>query len=729
MSFKRILCAVLVSSLFVFQLIAFSQGYQLVWNDEFDGPEIDLTKWEHEVNGLGGGNNELQYYTDRPENSFIENGCLVIQALEETYTGPDGTRDYTSARLRTPNKGDFLYGRFEARLKLPSGQGMWPAFWMLPTDWVYGGWAASGEIDVMEAINIPKSIYGTIHYGGTWPDNVSSGCTYTEGHGPKATDFSKDFHIYSMEWEPGLMRWYVDGNLYCTKTDWWSSAAPFPAPFNQRFHLLLNLAVGGNWPGAPDETTVFPQHYIIDYVRVYQIANDPPNVTITRPQNGATLPAGDILIEATASDPDGNIASVAFYQNGTLLGEDTTAPYSYTWSGAPDGCYTLKAVATDDGGYSAEDQVDITVGIGCPQTPFYGTPMTIPGTIEIEDFDLGQSGEAYYDIDAGNTGGVYRTDVDVDIEACGEGGYDVGWINAGEWLEYTVNVTTSGTYTIEVRVASMTTGGTFHIDFGGVDVTGPISVPVTGDWQAWATVQVSDIPLSAGVQVLRFFSESDGYNVNFIEISEPGGVPTTMHIASIVEGTQRGGPGLVYGTATVTVVDNLGDPVANATVSGTFSGDFNESVAGATNASGVVSLITSTSARKPVFSFCVDHVTHSSLTYNAAANVFTCSPLAKPYATDSDASLEFTITDYHLFPNPFNSELTLRISCSKDSERPATVDIYNILGSRVFHADVALQAGDNLLRWQPTGEIGTGLYIVHIDAEGFRQDLKIMYMK
>ncbi|MBN1481230.1 glycosyl hydrolase family protein [candidate division KSB1 bacterium] len=727
MSAKKFFYAVTVLIFFVFPTMGYTQGYQLVWSDEFDGPDIDLTKWEHEVNGLGGGNNELQYYTDRLENSFIENGCLVIQALEETFTGPDGTREYTSARLRTLNKGDFLYGRFEARIKLPSGQGMWPAFWMLPTDWVYGGWAASGEIDVMEAINIPKSVYSTIHYGGAWPDNVSSGCTYTEGHGPKATDFSKDFHIYSMEWEPGIMRWYVDGNLFCTKTDWWSSAAPFPAPFNQRFYILLNLAVGGDWPGAPDASTVFPQHYIIDYVRVYQIANDPPSVTITNPQDGASLPVGDILIEATASDPDGSITSVAFYQNGNYLGEDTTEPYSYTWNGTTDGCYTLRAIAADDGGYSAEDEIDITVGIGCPQTPFYGTPMSVPGTIEAEDFDLGRAGEAYYDTDAGNAGGAYRTNVDVDIEACGEGGYNIGWINPDEWLEYTVNVSAAENYTIEVRAASLTSGGTFHIEFDGVDVTGPVSVPATGDWQAWTTVQISNVSLDAGEQVMRFYSESDGYNLNFIKIIEPGGVATSMHVSSIIEGTQRGGPGRVYGTATVTIVDNLGAPVTDATVSGTFSGDFNESVSGVTDGSGLVMLMTSIDARKPVFSFCVDDVTHNLLVYNSAANVITCSPLNKSIA--GIGSNDFSVSNYRLYPNPFNSDISLLISCTKDSEQPATIDIVNILGSRVHHAEVTLQAGDNLIRWQPTMDIGTGLYIVKINAQGFRKDIKIMYLK
>ena len=147
-------------------------GWQLVWHDEFDMPTIDLSKWEHEVNGRGGGNNELQYYTARDTNSFIEDGNLVIQALRETYSGPDGTRDYTSARMRTLNKGDWKYGRFDIKAKLPFGKGVWPAIWMLPSDWVYGGWAASGEIDITELIGQePNRVYGTLHYGGEWPNN------------------------------------------------------------------------------------------------------------------------------------------------------------------------------------------------------------------------------------------------------------------------------------------------------------------------------------------------------------------------------------------------------------------------------------------------------------------------------------------------------------------------------------------------------------------------------
>ena len=142
------------------------EGWILVWRDEFLDSEIRTDRWEFEVNAQGGGNNESQYYTDRSENARIENGNLVIEARAENFTGPEGTRNYTSARLRTLNKGDWEYGRIEASIKLPYGQGIWPAFWMLPTDWVYGGWAASGEIDIMELVgHEPNVVHGTLHYG------------------------------------------------------------------------------------------------------------------------------------------------------------------------------------------------------------------------------------------------------------------------------------------------------------------------------------------------------------------------------------------------------------------------------------------------------------------------------------------------------------------------------------------------------------------------------------
>lgn len=239
--------------------------WKLIWQDEFEGNQVDLKKWDFEVNAMGGGNNELQYYVTN--NASVSDGHLIITARQENYTGPEGTRRFTSSRIRTKQRGDWKYGRFEMRAKLPIGQGIWPAFWMMPTDDTYGGWPHSGEIDIMEVLgHKPDTLHGTLHYSS--PERVH---TYrgTNTVLPSGT-FAEAFHVFGLEWETNEIRWYLDGQLYQTKTNWTSGTNIFPAPFDQRFHIILNLAVGGNWPGAPDPSTVFPQTMVVDYVRVFQ---------------------------------------------------------------------------------------------------------------------------------------------------------------------------------------------------------------------------------------------------------------------------------------------------------------------------------------------------------------------------------------------------------------------------------------------------------------------------
>ena len=244
--------------------------WKLIWSDEFDGTVLDKTKWEFEVNGKGGGNGELQYYTDRPANLHLENGHMIISANKEAYQGPDGKKGYTSARITSKGKGDWKYGRFEARIKMPKGKGMWPAFWMMPTDATYGTWPLSGEIDIAEVIgDKPNIVHGTLHYGHKWPKNVHTGDKYTLPSG----DFSDDFHVFAVEWKEGEIKWLIDGTVYQTQVTWSTDAAPFPAPFNQRFYFIFNVAVGGQWPGPPNASTVFPQTMEVDYVRAYQPVN------------------------------------------------------------------------------------------------------------------------------------------------------------------------------------------------------------------------------------------------------------------------------------------------------------------------------------------------------------------------------------------------------------------------------------------------------------------------
>jgi len=242
-------------------------GWKLVWNDEFAGSSIDVTKWEHEVNANGGGNSELQYYTARSKNSRVEDGLLVLEAHEESYQGDEGKRDYTSARMRTRGKGDWVYGRMEIRARLPYGQGIWPAIWMLPTDWEYGGWPRSGEIDIMEIIgHDPDYLHGTLHFGRAYNDKSQDGGSYRSPAG----SLRNEFHTYTVEWTESEFRWFLDDIQYASVSSWYAPENAYPAPFNKRFHMLLNIAVGGNWPGSPDATTIFPQRMEIDYVRVYE---------------------------------------------------------------------------------------------------------------------------------------------------------------------------------------------------------------------------------------------------------------------------------------------------------------------------------------------------------------------------------------------------------------------------------------------------------------------------
>jgi beta-glucanase (GH16 family) len=250
--------------------------WNLAWSDEFDGPsgsKPDGAKWVHDTGGGGWGNNELQTYTDRRENAALRDGVLVITAVREPFTGTDGVRrDYTSARLKTLGTFSQAYGKFESRIRIPRGQGIWPAFWMLGEDIATAGWPACGEIDIMENIGRePNLVHGTIHGPGHSGAQAIGGATGAPGGGA----FSEDFHVFTLEWEPRVIRWYVDGALYQTRTP-----ADLPAGarwvYDKPMFLLLNLAVGGNWPGNPDPTTEFPQQLQVDWVRVYKRAGAAP---------------------------------------------------------------------------------------------------------------------------------------------------------------------------------------------------------------------------------------------------------------------------------------------------------------------------------------------------------------------------------------------------------------------------------------------------------------------
>jgi len=239
--------------------------WKLTWRDEFSDASLDLSKWSFVTGGNGFGNHELETYTGRPSNVYLDNGMLVIKALREEHTGADGiSRPYTSGRLTTRGRFAQACGRFEARIQIPYGQGIWPAFWMMGDG--NAQWPDRGEIDIMEHIGRePETVHGTIH-GPGYSGSHGIGAPFSLPHGRK---FADEFHVFAVEWEPQSIRWFVDDRLYQTTTP-----ADLPPGtkwvYDHPFYLLLNLAIGGDWPGNPDETTVFPQMMRVDYVRVYQ---------------------------------------------------------------------------------------------------------------------------------------------------------------------------------------------------------------------------------------------------------------------------------------------------------------------------------------------------------------------------------------------------------------------------------------------------------------------------
>jgi len=272
-------------------------GWTLVWNDEFDGPAIDRSKWDFDLgNGFydyrlhewvpGWGNEELQYYTGDEENVQLRDSCVFIRAVKAPLHGCG----YTSARLKTKARDGRLlfgklYGRIEVRARVPWGKGLWPAIWMLPVDDKYGGWAASGEIDLMEIVGEePHEVLNSLHFGSSYPRRSLITTTHRLPGGSRVSDW----HTYSVEWEPGEVRFFVDHVQTCTYRHWWSCSRleagqgvqataetdlnPWPAPFDQPFYLLMNVAVGGNFPGHPNAQTQFPAELVIDWVRVYDKA-------------------------------------------------------------------------------------------------------------------------------------------------------------------------------------------------------------------------------------------------------------------------------------------------------------------------------------------------------------------------------------------------------------------------------------------------------------------------
>jgi len=423
------------------------QGWELVWSDEFAGTEIDTTKWGYETNCWGGGNNELQCYTDKPDNAFIRDEKLVIHAKPESFTGPaepiewdnsdpnnTKTLDYTSARLRTAQRGDFGYGRIEVNAKVPGGQGIWPAIWMLPTDYVYGGWAASGEIDIMEAVNLGTTdelaVHGTLHYGGAWPANKYSGTDYVF----EDSDPREEFHTYAVEWAANEIRWYIDDVHYATQrsTGWYAQITndagelenlAGAAPFDQKFHLLLNVAVGGNWPGSPNEETVFPSEMEVDFVRVYTCPESPESLIACATKNPrAKRVFGNEAPEIVKADYDPDFLN---QDTVTVFADEVVGPFAldkYVANGA------VTTAIVDDAEHGTVTRIQ------------YDTDESVVYYQSKQGFDFSEFSHLEFDLkvvsDARESEGlVIKMDC---FHPCSSGNYPIQQPSVGSWVHYKV---------------------------------------------------------------------------------------------------------------------------------------------------------------------------------------------------------------------------------------------------------------------------------------------------
>ncbi|MFA0961126.1 family 16 glycosylhydrolase [Roseivirga sp. BDSF3-8] len=797
--------------LLLINLSVHAQCPRLVWNDEFDGASLDLTKWEPMIGDgcqegiCGWGNNELQYY--QSENAVVNNGTLKITAKKERVKG----KAYTSARLRSKGLADFTFGRFEARIKLPTGQGLWPAFWMLSTNEPYGGWPQSGEIDIMEYLGQhPDEVFGTIHYGEPYPDNQFTGTDYTKYDG---STFAEDFHVFAIEWEPGVIRWYVDDVLYQTLTS--SDVAPFNWPFDatNQMHFLLNVAVGGNLPGSPDETTPFPSTMEVDYVRVYEGGFNPSV-------------SGDRLVAYQAAGESYTVNNAG--SNATF---NWTVPAGATISSGAG----TSAIAVDWGDTGGVVSCEVTNGctttvksINVTVAPNYVYDFTFenfdaPGTVSLNSFtgsltevsnpdasgvntsaisaEYIRNSQEQYDVIAYSTSAIADADVyserlekfymDVLTQAPAGAEILIQLENSavatatnypsGRHSRYVGKVTQNGSWEriafdlldqpdgttdpaavdriIVLFASNSFTGDTYYWDNfdsyiadtgSGTDNVSPVasftfnatdlavdfdgggSTDSDGSITAWSW-DFGDGTNGSGANVSHTYAAVGDYTVALTVTDNEGatgqtsqvvsvtssntGGPVSMHVQSIVTGTASAGRGSKSGTAVVTIHDDQENPVANATVSGNFSGTIAESVWGVTGADGTVTLnTTATASGNVMVNFCVTDVTHASLAYDAGMNDITCTGAGARLSQDQRV-------DYVLeaFPNPASEQMHIALT----SEREGTVQLKVISTSGEVWSEIEkdIRKGNNTIQLD-VQQLPEGLYFI----SGTLNDRSMRYM-
>ncbi len=576
----------------IWGLPLWSQCYELIWAEAFDSTGLpDTETWNFETGGGGWGNNELEYYKADSSNAYVEDGTLVITARKESYGG----REYTSARITTKDKFEFQYGKIEARMRLPYGQGIWPAFWMLGENITEAGWPACGEIDIMEMIGgqgRENTVHGTVFW-----DHNGSNANYGQPYSLPTGIFADTFHLFTVEWTPQSIRWFVDGKQF-NVIDITSSPL---SEFHNEFFVILNLAVGGNWPGSPDATTQFPQHLEVDYIRVYKNGGDfaiagetrvgqrsmglsyalphsdsleymwsvPEDAEIINGQGtegitvnwgctegevscsltgkcGTYLPTIQVAVENSVSGPmfaDENAGDL-------LFSVEAMSETSYVWS-VPEDAEIMEGQGTHAihvGWGSLFTDVSLMTTNSCGTHTFsrkvlktgqypYPDPLVphaIPGSINATDYDYGGEGVAYHDLTAANEGDGVRQEERVDTQNSDNNTPNVGWIVDGEWLDYSIRPDSSRAYNAVFRVASANaSGGPFMVQVNGEQRMGPIQVPGTGGWDKFITLRPGTILLYETDTVMRIHFTKGSFNLGNISFTPAATTSTGLaHAAS-----------------------------------------------------------------------------------------------------------------------------------------------------------------------------------------------------
>lgn len=467
--------------------------WQPVWCDEFDEDGLpDSSKWSYDVGGHGWGNQELQYYTNANlNNAFIEDGILNIRAIREDFMGSS----YTSARLVTKYKGDWEYARIQVSARMPEGLGTWPAIWMLPTEWRYGDWPHSGEIDIMEHVGYDQGVvHGTIHTGA-----YNHGLNTQIGYTKNIPTVSSEFHLYEMIWEPARIVLLIDGvqfaqfgynpesNLYTENSEAW--------PFDQPFHLILNVAVGGTWGGLRGvNPEAFPTAMKVEYVRVFEkdyagLDEEPPSEV------------GDLRVHYTTH----NMARLAWnhatddvkvhyynvYVDGVLT--ETTTLNAINIRGLdPDTAYQISVEAVD---FKEQSSPQETLTISTQAV------RTVNERIQAEDFDAASG---------------------VDIEPTEDigGGYNVGWIDTNDTMEYLLSVEEAGEYVITYRASSLEGNAEIDLLTRSRFPLVTTSIDATGDWQAFENFTSEPFTLTEGVNTFRIRAKVGGFNLNYFDFEK-----------------------------------------------------------------------------------------------------------------------------------------------------------------------------------------------------------------